>query len=312
MLINGNRSGKLFTVVFYQTISLIIYMLIGVIVKVKGYFTKQVNVFLGWFLTNIALPSAILRSFQMEYTAQIKKLMLTSLLYSIVFIIGTLGLSYLFCVIFKRKYVERRMWVCCFTFSSILFIGMPIVEALYGEKGLIVLVIFNTVANLVLFTIGIMIFSNRYHLKWKQVVRTPAIIAALVGATLFVWKIPIPNFMYNSLKYLGDMTVPLSMILNGALFYSSNIKKVFLDVDNLLFSFIRLIIFPIIIIVIMKFVTDNYLLIGIVALISGMPTGALNAVFAEEYAQKGEKVSQYITVSTIISMFSLPIIMLFL
>lgn len=181
MLIDGNRSGKLFTVVFYQTIGLIIYMLIGVIIKVKGYFTKQVNLFLGWFLTNIALPSAILRSFQMEYTAQIKKLMLTSLLYSIVFIIGTLGLSYLFCVIFKRKYVERRMWVCCFTFSSILFIGMPIVEALYG-----------------------------------------------------------------------------------------------------------------------------------VAFISGMPTSALNAVFAEEYAQKGEKVSQYITVSTIISMFTLPIIMLFL
>ena len=302
----------MFTIVFYQTISLIVYMLIGVIIKAKGYFTKQVNVFLGWFLTNIALPSAILRSFHMEYTEEIKKIMFTSFLFSIVLILGTLSLSYVFSVIFKRKNVERRMWVCCFTFSSILFIGMSIVEALYGEIGLIVLVIFNTVANLVLFTLGIMIFSNSYQLKWKKVVQTPAIIAALVGVILFIWKIPIPNFMYNSLKYLGDMTVPLSMILNGALFYSSSFKKVFLDVDNLLFSFIRLLIFPIVFIFFMKLVTDNSVLIGIVALVSGMPTGALNAVFAEEYAEKGEKVSQYITVSTIISMFTLPLIMLFI
>lgn len=297
-------------IVFGQTIILILYMLVGALLSKKKLFTVQVEACLGWFLANIALPFAILMSFQVEYSSEIMNIVKKSLVTSIVIVALTMGLGFLFTVLFRRKGAGRRLWVACFTFSNILFIGIPIVSELLGPKGLIVLVTYNTVANLILFTVGVMIFSGSKEIDVIRIVKTPAIIAAALGFLLFVLHLSIPQMLAPFFTSIGNMTAPLSMIVNGAIFARSKIMPIILDKDNLLFSVLRLIALPACLTPLLKLTLHDPVILVIMCLVIGMPSGALNSVFAEQYVGEGAKASQYIVLSTIISMFTLPLILL--
>ncbi len=274
-------------------------------------FTTEVKGFISWFLTNIALPCAILNSFETPYSIEIIVLIGKSFAVSLIVILLTMLFALFYTFLFNKKGISRRLWMGCFTFSNILFIGMPIVSELFGAKGLIVLVVYNTVANLFLFTVGIMIFSGQKQIEWRKMIQTPALIAACMGFLFFVLNIRFPTPIKNFIEVIGTMTVPLAMILNGALFASVSLKTIIKNKDNLQFSFLRLLILPLCMIPLLKLGIQDSLILGVMVLVSGMPTGALNAVFAEQYAQKGAKVSQYIAISTIISLVTLPLLLFF-
>lgn len=298
-------------IVLSQTVILILYMLIGVILLKRNLFTSQVEQCFGWLLTNIALPLAILSGFQIEYSPEIVKLIRDSLFVSFAIVLSTMGLGFIFTVVFRKTEIERRLWVACFTFSNILFIGIPIVSQLIGPKGLLVLVVYNTVANIVLFTIGIMIFSGSNKFNAIRIIKTPAILAALLGFCLFWFQISVPNTILTFITSIGNMTTPLSMIVNGAIIARLKVVRIFINRDNILFSILRLVVLPLCLIPIIKEFIDDPVILVIMSLVIGMPTGALNSVFAEQYAGQGAKVSQYIIISTLLSMITLPLIMIF-
>ncbi|MGO2082991.1 AEC family transporter [Vagococcus sp.] len=297
--------------VFSVTSVLILFMLVGVFLQLRGKYTPQVNYFLGYFLTNIALPPAIINSFQLPRTLETIELIKTTAFYSLIMMFITLGIGVLVAKIFNKKENLKRLWITGITFSNILFIGIPIVEQLYGEKGLVVLVVYNTISSIFLFTIGVMIFSEQRHFDWRRMLLAPAILAALIGFGLFMLNIQLPQPIESFNIALGSMTAPISMIINGGLFAKSSLKSIFKDKDNLQFAFARMVIIPVIFVsVLSKFITEPIIL-GVLVMVSAMPSGAINAIFAEQYIGEGVKASQYITLTTLISMVSLPLIMSF-
>ena len=203
----------------------------------------------------------------------------------------------------------RSLWVVSLTFSNILFIGIPIVGKLYGEVGLIVLVVCNTVTSLFLFTVGIMFLSNSREIRIRSILTTPAILAAVVGFALFMFGVKLPKPIHTFNVDLSIMTASLSMIINGSLFSQVKLKELFFDKDNLQFLFVRAIIRPIIFIPVLKFFITDPTILGVLVLLASMPVGSLDAILAEEYAGAGTKVSQYIALTTVTSMVTLPIIM---
>ncbi|TKA00078.1 hypothetical protein FA950_28910 [Bacillus thuringiensis] len=165
------------SIVMNQNAILFIYLIIG-FSSVKFNWIKENQMpSLSNLLTNVALPFAILISFQSTFSEEM-----------------------------------RKIWIGCCTFSNILFIGIPIVGELYGSKGLIILVIYNTISSLFLFTIGIKLYSGNMKGKMncKGFLSTPVIIASLGGFILFISNIHIPNPFYSAFQTLGNLTAPLS------------------------------------------------------------------------------------------------------
>lgn len=296
-------------IVFNETLVLIFFMLVGVLLTKKGKYSPGANVYIGYFLITVALPGAIINSFQIAKTPELLDMMKQTAIYSVIMIVATLLIGYLLATIFKKKNMIKRLWIVCLTFSNILFIGIPIVGKLYGEVGLVVLVVCNTMTSLFLFTIGIMLLSKSREMRIRTILTTPAILAAIVGFALFMFEIelPVPIVAFNS--SLTIMTASLSMIINGSLFAQVKFKELIMDKDNLQFLFVRAIIIPLIFVPILKLFVVNPIVLGVLVLLASMPVGSLNAILAEEYAQKGTKVSQYIALTTVTSMFTLPVIM---
>ncbi|RHH71550.1 hypothetical protein DW196_03205 [Vagococcus sp. AM17-17] len=295
--------------VFNETIVLIFFMFVGVLLNKRGKYSPGANIYIGHLLTTVALPAAIINSFQVDKSDRLLIMMKQTAIYTFIMIVATLLITYLIATLFKKKDMLRSLWVVSLTFSNILFIGIPIVGKLYGEVGLIVLVVCNTVTSLFLFTVGIMFLSNSREIRIRSILTTPAILAAVVGFVLFMFGVKLPKPIHTFNVDLSIMTASLSMIINGSLFSQVKLKELFFDKDNLQFLFVRAIIIPIIFIPVLKFFITDPTILGVLVLLASMPVGSLDAILAEEYAGAGTKVSQYIALTTVTSMVTLPIIM---
>lgn len=284
-------------------------MFVGVWLNKRGKYSPGANIYIGYLLTTVALPAAIINSFQVEKSDKLLIMMRQTAIYTFIMIIATLLVTYLIATIFRKKGMLRSLWTVSLTFSNILFIGIPIVGKLYGEVGLIVLVVCNTVTSLFLFTVGIMFLSNSREIRMRSIITTPAIIAAVVGFLLFMVGVKLPKPIHTFNTDLSIMTASLSMIINGSLFSQVKLKELFFNKDNLQFLFVRAIIIPIIFIPILKVFISDPIILGVLVLLASMPVGSLDAILAEEYAGEGTKVSQYIALTTVTSMITLPIIM---
>ncbi|WP_430981856.1 AEC family transporter [Bacillus thuringiensis] len=90
-----------------------------------------------------------------------------------------------------------------------------------------------------------------------------------------------------------------------------NAKKIIKGIDIYAFCFIRLIIIPLLAISIMHPLIQDPYISGVMILSAAMPAGATNTSLADIYARNGIQASQYVAISSILSMFTLPFILFF-
>jgi len=204
----------------------------------------------------------------------------------------------------------KKVWIGCCTYSNILFIGIPIIGSLYGEKGLFILVIYNTISNLFLFTLGVKLYKKNVDLKTIVIsLLSPALLSSFLGILLLILGLSLPPTVNNALNQLGAMTAPLSMIITGALFGLVNIRQFILSKNIYLFCSVRLILIPILVFILLNPIITNKLVLGVMVLSAGMPAGATNTSLATIYSNKGPETSQYVVMSSLLCIVTLPILM---
>lgn len=78
----------------------------------------------------------------------------------------------------------------------------------------------------------------------KKALLNPSVIAVYVGVIIFVLRIPVPESVKSAVNYIGDMTMPLSMLIIGALISTAKIKELVNDARVYYVSAVRLILMP--------------------------------------------------------------------
>jgi predicted permease len=293
-----------------QCLMLLIFLIIGFLCIRKNWIHKNHISSLSNLLTNIVLPSAILTSFNVNIADYDFKFFVTIIFISLFLVAFPFVLSKLLVFFTTMDIALKKVWVGCCTYSNILFIGIPIIGTLYGEQGLFILVIYNTISNLFLFTLGIKLYKNNVSFKSVGLsLLSPALLASFLGILLLILGVTLPKTLTNALNELGNMTAPLSMIITGALFGLVNIKRFIVSKNIYFFCFVRLIVIPGLVFIILNTFITNKLMLGVMVLSSGMPAGATNTSLATIYSDKGPETSQYVVMSSILCIITLPILM---
>src|SRR5699024_10736819 len=147
-----------------------------------------------------------------------------------------------------------------------------------------ILVIYNTISNLFLFTFGIKLYKNDIDFKSIGLsILSPALLASFLGILLLILGVSLPKTLATAINELGNMTAPLSMIITGALFGFINIKKFIVSRNIYLFCFVRLILIPGLVFVILNtFITDK-VIFGVMVFFVWMPVCASNSRFCRIY-----------------------------
>ena len=294
-------------IVLSKIVSLFLIILIGVYGTKRRIINEEVNKGLRRILLEITLPLLVINSFSFEFKDGMGRNVLMAFIYSVAFmIVGTI-ISYIFLTPFKGD--KKRILHFANVFSNCGFIGFPIINSLYGAEGVVYTSIFNMVFNIALWTYGILIFSDKVSKKnIKQVVLNPAIIAVYLGIDIMLFNIKLPSFLLDTIKSVGDMTAPISMIIVGSILSKVKIKDVFKESSIYYGALIKLIIIPIVLLLIKKALNENTTIINTIIIIQAMPAAAMTSIFAADFNKEKEYASIVVFITTLLSIITIPII----
>lgn len=286
-------------------------MIVGVYARKKDILSKEASKSFSNFLTNITLPCLLISSFNYSYSqdmiAKARIMFAYSVIIHIILIFASRVLTF--------KYPENSKKVLRFAtiFSNCGFMGYPVLESLFGKIGIFYGAIFNIPFNIFMFSVGVMIYTGKKDLKTlKEVIVNPGIIATTLGLIIFSFSIKLPYPLFTAMSIVGSMTTPLSMIIVGAMLSEIRLKDIFSGTLVYYASFLRLIAVPFLTLGILKLLNADKLLMQIAVIIEAMPAAVLASVLAEKYGADTALASRSVFISTIISMITIPFVVMFL
>ncbi len=303
--------------VLYQLLTMILLMMVGVILNKKKMLSESNAKGLSIVLTRVAVPANMIVLMQRPYSHEIWIGFLKTC--STTFLMCSLG-ALLFLVIgkaLKMQFPELGLFAGGGVYSNVIFMGQPLIMAMYGEEGLIFCVAVMFTCNIFLFTVCSVLFAigsgkqKSVGRMLKEAFINLICISAVIGVFCFVNSITLPAPIRDALQFSANTTVCLSMIYIGSLLAAANIKEIFQDKLVYIFSFVTLIVIPMLTKVVAGLFLDGIAL-SVLVVLMGTPTAAALPSFAEIYGNDEKRASEFVFVSTIFSVITLPLVAEFL
>lgn len=265
-----------------------------------GIITKQGQENLTDLVIYLILPCNIVKSFLIDFSADILRQCFDILILSI--------LLQIFCVIFGKIVYRRhepdrqkclQYGIIC---SNAGFLGSPVAEGAFGAIGLLLSSVFLIPLRIMMWSSGLTIFAGGGDKKQvlKKVVTHPCIIACFLGLILMISQWTPPVVINTTLSHLGGCNTALSMMVIGMILAEGNMKNIW-DKDIWIYSLFRMILIPALLLVACKALELPKLVTGVSVLLSAMPAGATTSILAAKYHRCPEFAAQLVVVSTVIS-----------
>lgn len=292
--------------VFEQMMVILLLMLVGAITQKIKQIDQSQQQLLSWLVVNVFNPALSISSVlssdasgnltYIAYTFGIAILMYGS------FIL----LGKLFTCRIKDSH-ESVIWQFMIDFPNVGFIGIPVVRGLLGPEYVIYVACFGLVFNVLFYTYGLSLIKDSSH-SYKQIfnIGTLSSICALV---LFLGNIRLPYVCAQTLNYLGEVSIALPLMITGmTLAQEKDLKKMFLDGKMYGFTFVKMVILPLIagIFMMMAHVPQDLQVVSL--LMFGMPIANLPLIVLAEKGWPTQLCSEGIILTTILSVVTIPLV----
>ena len=220
-----------------------------------------------------------------------------------------------FIILKQFKLDDKTLWSVLVTvmIANTAFMGYPVNLGIYGQDGFL-RAIFCDIATLSTFLllsfVLILKFGGTVKTAVKKIAFFPPLWAVILGLILNFINVPIGPVLDNTVNYLGQGAIPLIMVTLGLSIDFSALKR-----SRAMIAFtsiMKLAFFPFI-----AFLLATYLgLVNLEHTVSiieaAMPSGMMSLLLAITYKLDYEMTSDCILINTVISLITLPIIIMIL
>ena len=194
-------------------------------------------------------------------------------------------------------------------YTNVGFIGLPVARAILPENAILYVIVCNVMYSLLFYTHGLVVLSNgKEKMKFSKIF-SPGTITAILALVVFWFDYKPPRIINDSISFIGNATVFLSMTLLGVSIARSNFIKGFKNIRIWLYIAIRMIIVPIGLFFALKAMKFNSVTILGLCLMAAMPVGNLPLIQSEKMGEDTEILSNAIAISTIVSIISITVLM---
>jgi predicted permease len=288
---------KLFEVVFP------VFFVVGI-----GYYLGKKNPkidtdFITNFAANIGTPGLIF--FSITSTGVTFKLFSLYFGYAFIAILGFSLIGLIFLLILKKDLVTE---LPPFILPNTGNMGLPICLFAYGSKGFGVASAVAAIIMLLHFTVGVFLAKKKFDAN--LIFKTPAFYAILFSVGFLYFELNPPIFLINLTMLLSYATIFLVLMSLGI---ALTRLKIFDFKNAVISSFSRVIIGPIIGYLVIKFFNLNGYAAGSLLIQCSMPSAVLTYLVGSMYSKKKvvDNIASMIVVSTIMSFFTIPIVVFF-
>lgn len=287
-----------------QTCVMFLYMLVGFVLSRTGKLTRQGSKDLAGILITLILPAVIIKSFCESFTTE----KLVGLAVSTLVAALALGL----CMGVARL-VFRRAPIDFFSasFSNAGFMGIPLVQALYGVEAVSYLVGYIALMNLLQWGMGLSVLTGKkIRLDLKTVLKNPLLISPFIGLLIFCAGLgdKLPGPVSTAISGIAGTNGPVAMIVLGSYLAESDLKSLFMTVRQYGLCAVRLLLIPLVVMAVFAFLPVDRTVRLAVFIASAAPVGANVAVYAQLFDLDYPYACQSVALSTLLSILTMPVV----
>ena len=285
---------------------LFLYMLCGFIVSRLRIIREDNRGVLVRLLMDVAMPMMVLNAFNKPTT---REEILSSLFILLIAFLGCAVTGLIGLLLWRgQPDGKRKVLMYGSMFSNAGNAGLPILSLVFGSTGVFYGSMYLIPPRILQWTVGLGMFVKPEKGGWvKNVLLNPMVVTIYIGAVLMITQWQIPGVFGAAIANLGSMTGPLSMILIGATLAHMD-WKMLLDKTVLLVSFFRLIAFPLLFAVLLKTIHADEMATNLCVILLAMPVASNTAAMAERYGGDYVFASACVSVSTLLSVVTVPAI----
>ena len=293
-------------------LSIILMIGIGYALKRIDFLSeKDINP-LNKIVMNILLPCMIFSALYSSDLSLIPKLgILPFVILISSFVTGLVS----FLILKKLGYDDKKLWSVLVTvmIANTAFMGYPVNLGIFGHEGFL-RAIFCDIATMCIFLILSFVLVIKFGGTVKKAIRKialfPPLWAIVFGLGLNILNVPIGPVLNNTVNYLGNGAIPLIMISLGLSIDLAGLSR---SKSMVAFtSIMKLLFFPAIAFIVVLFLGLSDLQYTVAIVEAAMPSGMLSLILAITYNLDYQLTSDCILINTVISLITLPVIIMIL
>ena len=291
---------------FNEMVVILFAVGIGYLAHRLGYLGGEINQKLSKLILNITTPALILSSMANEENLPSVGEVLSILFVAVVFY----AMEFVFALIVPKLVggtpKEIGVWRFLLCFPTVGFIGYPLVEAIFGHTGLFYAVILVMPFNLLNYSLGPLMLSGKIRFHWKQLL-SPCILMALLTLILTLAGIHVPPMIGAMAEIVGDVNIPLSLLVLGSMLAGMSARKVLTSVRMWILSAVRLLAMPAALGVVLHLMGTDPLVLGVAVAQMAMPVAVNGTMLCLEFDGDVEAMAQVTFMTTVLSIVTIPL-----
>ena len=280
-------------------------MFVGYAVARAGIMTPEFRARLSSYTLSCVAPFAILSAgLESDSTPMT---MLSAVGVSFVFYVFMVIFAAILVRLVRTKKEDRGWDQLMLIFTNVGFMGIPVIQSIYGTDGVARLSMFILMFNLFFFSYGVLLIASGEKINFKAMIN-PCIIGALCGLFCGTTGFHFPAVIEDTMAAIGAMNTPLAMMIIGGSVAHSDVRAALRNPRLYRVTALRMLAMPVLILLVMIPLPLDRMLVGISVLLAAMPIAGNCSMVANIYAPGDMSSSHATIISTLLSAATLPLV----
>jgi len=314
------ETGSNFLNISTTVFGVFLVMAAGAFARYMKWLTSEADRSLAGFITNALLPSFFFHRIMTDTKLSSSITAWTPSLYGFALTAFGFGVSLGMVWGFGRWFglkesSERRTFSLCTGIANYGYIPFPLAEAFYPDC-IVTLLVHNVGVDIALWSVGLFIISGQgIKQSWRRILFSPPLVSVAIALTIrqLGGQSMIPTPVLHMSEQLGRCSIPLGLILSGAIVYDYAGRVKFADAWRplTLAILVRVVLLPIAFLAIAKYGQLSRDLQEVLLLQAAMPTATFPLVMTRLYNQSVETAWTVIVGTSLLGIVTIPIWMVF-
>lgn len=298
-------------ILFQQLLVLMALMMTGFI----AYKTKLIDdgtydhlsSLMVWILNPILMISGVIgKNSNISETMILENIIIVSGMYFTLFLIG-----FVYCFFARYKGEKNYLYRLEILFPNVGFMGVPLVKEMFGSQYIVLVAFYMLAFNVLAYSYGVYLSSryggNTSKFELKKLF-SPGTITAIMSILIFSLQLDLPNPVVTYVDYMGNTSIAFSMMIIGVFMAKLDWKTAFSKKDYFIFALVDMIVIPLVLVFLMKFLPFDKHIIGVAQIMVCMPVASMTCMFTQEYAGDGTECAKIIALTTVCTIVTAPFV----
>lgn len=298
---------ELAAITFEQVTVLFLLIFTGALCSRLGVLPPEARKLLSDLLLYLVVPAMVVNSYMTGFDPSTGRNLLHVFGWSLLAEALGLGLT----LLLTRRRQGGNWPVVRFgcIFSNAAYMGFPLIQALFGDEGLLYASAYVTVFNVLLWTVGLALLDRSADRKeiLRSIAKTPVLYAVLLGMVLYFGQVPVPELLQKPCALLGSMNTPLSMLITGMLIASCDLRSLLKNAALWFAVALRLLVIPALCIGVFALAGFGGMPAQVVLLLEACPSAAVTSILAVRYRYEEQFAAGLVVITTLLSILTLPL-----